>query len=362
MIPVYLKNSLRSLYRWLRPVRAERVLGVEFVNICNLHCAYCFRDEDMLYGKAHYLDVARLFGLIDSMPKTLKPISISLTGGEPLLHPRFGEVVRGLDERRVRFKVVTNGWHFDRVYEDLRAARKRLTGISFSVDGATREAHDAYRGAGSFDRVMKALALCDAARLPFQFNIVLRTDTVDQMERIAVLAARLGARAVNFGAMLPTSVAAHRRWGLSRAQEMEARREVTALAKILSIPVRVLFGLYDDAPGAHCSPLNGRALTLDYKGQLRLCGNLSSFRGAVSEGDVPEGASSLFLEEGWTRIGHIGAQALRRRDDALAKLPVSAGRPDPILGSPCLSCLSHFDKLHPDLRATLLAPMKEVVA
>lgn len=356
MIPLFLKNSFRRVYRWLRPVRAERVLGVEFVNICNLHCAYCFRDEEMLYGKARYLEPERLFGLIDSMPEDLKPLSVSLTGGEPLLHPRFGEVVRGLDHRRVRFKVVTNGWHFDRVFEDLRAASKRLTGVSFSVDGATREAHDAYRGAGSFDRVMKALALCDAARLPFQFNIVLRSDTVGQMERIAVLAARLGARAVNFGAMLPTSAAAHREWGLSRAQEMEARREVTALAKVLTIPVRVLFGLYDDAPGAHCAPLNGRALTLDYKGQLRLCGNLSSFRGALSEGDVPEGASSLSLEKGWTRVGSIGGRALRHRDEALAKLPAAAGRPDPILGSPCLSCLSYFDKLNPDLRAALLAP------
>jgi len=328
---------------------------VEFVNICNLHCAYCYRDEEMLYGKAQYLDPARLFDLLDAAPETLKPISVSLTGGEPLLHPRFSEVVRGLDERRVRFKLVTNGWHFDRVYEDLRRARKRLTGISFSLDGHTREAHDTHRGPGSFDRVMKAVALCAAARLPFQFNVVLRRDTLGQMERLAVLGARLGAQVVNFGAMLPTSAALHREWGLSRAQEMEARREATALSRILSVPVRVLFGLYDDAPGAHCSPLNGRSLTLDYKGQLRLCGNLSSFRGSPAEGDVPAGASSLSLDDGWARIGEIGKQALRHRDDALDRLPASAGRPDPVLGSPCLSCLNHFDKLSPEIRAHLLA-------
>ncbi len=137
MTHVFLKNSLRRLYRRLRPARPERVLGVELVNICNLHCAYCFRDEEMLYGKAQYLDPSRLFGLLDSMPSVMKPFAVSLTGGEPLLHPRFGEVIRGLDTRRVRFRVVTNGWHFDRAYADFRAARASLAAISFSGDGAT---------------------------------------------------------------------------------------------------------------------------------------------------------------------------------------------------------------------------------
>ena len=179
------------------------------------------------------------------------------------------------------------------------------------------------------------------------------------MERIAVLAARLGARGVNFGAMLPTTVSVHREWGLTRAQEMEARREAAALSRVLSIPVRVSFGLYDDAPGAHCPPLAGRSLTLDYRGQLRLCGNLSSFRGGRAEGDVPDLAASMSLEEGWTRIGLIGERALRHRDDALDGLPKKGGRPDPILGSPCLSCLSHFDKLNPDVRADLLTHWNE---
>lgn len=350
------KNSLRSLYRRLRPRRSEHALGVELVNICNLHCAYCLRDEEMLYGKAQYLDKDRLFGLLDGMPETLKPISVSLTGGEPFLHPHFGEVVRGLDGRSVRFRVVTNGWHFDRVHEALRSARKRLVGIAFSIDGPTRETHDAHRGSGSFDRVMKALALCEVSRLPFHFNVVLRRDTLPQMERVAVLGARLGARGVNFGAMLPTLAAVHKEWGLTRGQEAEARREAAALTRLLGVPIRISFGLYDDAPGAHCPPLAGRALTLDYRGQLRLCSNLSSFRGGRAEADVPDDAKSLSLSEGWSRIGVIGALALTHRDTALAKLPKEGGRPNPILGSPCLSCLDHFDKLNPDVRALLLAP------
>jgi len=352
---VRLKNSLRRIYRKLRPGKRERILGVELVNICNLHCAYCFRDEDVLYGKAQPLDPARLFDLLDQAPESLKPIVVSFTGGEPTLHPRFGEIVRGVSDRKVRFKMVTNGWHFDRVSDDLAAARKRLMGISFSLDGATRSTHDSHPGAGSFSRIMKALALCEAHGLPFQFNVLLRRDTLGEMERIAVLAARLGARRINFGAMLPTSASAHQEWGLTRTQELEARREAAALSRILTIPVEVTFGLHDPAPGAHCPPLKGDAITLDYRGQLRLCGNLSSFRGAHHEGDVPQGAATLSLAEGWVRIAPIGRRSLEDRDRAIAHATGGGEQLDAILGSPCLSCLGHFDKLSPGMRAALSA-------
>ena len=354
-----LPRSLRSLYRRYFPSKPGRVLGVEIANICNLHCAYCLRDEDMLYGKAQFLDPSRLFGLLDAMPETLKPLSLALTGGEPLLHPEFGVIVRGLHDRKVRFKVVTNGWHFERVRDSLAAVRDSLIAVAFSLDGATREAHDTHRGAGSFDRVMKALAACERWDLPFQFNIVLRQDTCHQMETLAILGARLGARAVNFGAMLPTDVSVHQKWGLSRSQEMEARREARSLSSVLRIPIKISFGLYDEAPGAHCPPLQGRSLTLDYRGQLRLCGNLSSFRGGKNEGDVPQNAHALSLADGWIQIGEIGARALAHRDAGLARLAAQGNRPDPIQGSPCLACLNHFGKLNEDVRTEIISRWTE---
>ena len=136
---------------------------------------------------------------------------------------------------------------------------------------------------------------------------------------------------------------------------MEARREASALSRLLNLKIRVAFGLYDRAPGAHCPPMLGRTVTLDYKGQLRLCGNLSSFRGGANEGDVPEAAATATLEEGWSRIDLIGHRALHDRDSRLAQIPPSTGSPDPILGSPCLSCLRHFDKLSPEIQAHLLS-------
>ena len=350
-----LTNSLRRAYRKVRSRQPNHALAVELVNICNLHCAYCLRDESMLYGKAQFLEVSRLFGLLDSRPRDLKSLSVSLTGGEPLLHPQFGEVARGLHERKVPYKVVTNGWHFDRVFDDLRATRPTLAAVAFSLDGPTRAAHDAQRGDGSFDRLMKAVALCQGAKIPFGFNVVLRRDTFPQIERIAVFGARLGARSVNLGALLPTTLAVHREWGLSKDEELQARGEAAALTGILKIPVRVSFGLYDDAPGPHCPPLSGRSATLDYRGRLRLCGNLSSFRGGSGERDVVAQSEHLSLGEGWHALGVIGHASLRARDAALGKLAAEDGRPDPILGSPCLSCLGHFDKLDSGVRAELLA-------
>lgn len=341
-------------YRRLRAGPVPFFVSVELVNLCNLHCAYCFRDEDMLYGKASYLPTGRLLGLAENLPSRLRPATFSFTGGEPTLHPEFGAIVRGLAERGATYSFVSNGWHFDRVVEAVTSTRKALTSFCLSLDGATAAEHDAIRGAGSFDRLVSAARLAREARLPFQVNIILRKDTLARMEALALFAARLGARMVNFGTLLPTSVAAHERWGLSWAQETMAREEARALCHALQPTVEVVAGLFDPAPGAHCRPLAGTGLNVDYLGRVTLCGNLSSFRGATQIGrDVPEGAFRLTLDQGFDRLRPIAQQALDTRDRELATRHATGERVDPLLGSPCLSCLNHFGKISPDLVALL---------
>ena len=74
---------------------------------------------------------------------------VMFTGGETTLHPRFGELLRAVGEEGFRCSFVTNGWHFERVWPAIRENRDAVTHVAFSLDGATREAHDRWRGSGS---------------------------------------------------------------------------------------------------------------------------------------------------------------------------------------------------------------------
>ncbi|MEO8359846.1 MAG: radical SAM protein [Vicinamibacteria bacterium] len=349
-------NWARSRYRQFRSGRAPFFVSVELVNLCNLHCAYCFRDEDMLYGKAMYLDPARLLGLAEGLPKDLHPATFSFTGGEPTLHPRFGDIVHGLAERGATYSFVSNGWHFDRVFDAVVSTRKALTSFCFSLDGANAAEHDAMRGSGSFDRLVSATTKAREARLPFQVNIILRKDTLSRMEAMAIVAARMGAKVVNFGTLLPTSTAAHEKWGLSWAQETLAREEAAVLCRALRPKVEVVAGLFDLAPGAHCRPLSGRGLNVDFRGRVTLCGNLSSFRGSSTAPgrEIPENAATQTLGQAFDALLPIGQGSLAARDRELSLLE-KGETINPLLGSPCLSCLNHFDKLSPGLVAMLQA-------
>ncbi|MBX7185200.1 MAG: radical SAM protein [Vicinamibacteria bacterium] len=338
-----LKTFSRRVYRKLRPHKPQRYVSFELVGPCNLHCSYCLRSESMLYGKASFLPREGVRQILAGLRSDWGDFSLTLTGGEPTLHPEFAGIVDDAAALGLRYKVVTNGWHFDRVLDSLLRTRDRLISVSFSLDGATREAHDAWRGKGSFDRLMKGITSAKHHRLPFQINVVLRKDTRPQMEAIALLGARLGAKGVNFGAMLPTSTGDFGRHALSAAEEKDAEREGLELSQVFKMPVRVPFVLYRPQKGAHCYPLAGKAVNIDHQGRLTLCANLSFFRGSLRADEVA-GEAGPQPKELLTRLGEIQRQALAARDNELAACAAAGSAPGPFLSSPCLTCLKRFDK------------------
>lgn len=349
----------RSWTSWPRRLLArarrrapERLLSIELVSACNLRCAYCFRDEEMLYRSLRYLSPERLRAILDRTARAWPRFALAFTGGEPSLHPRFADVVREVARRGLGYRLVTNGWHFERIRDALVRTRRALQYVVFSLDGAGREEHDRHRGAGSFDRLQRAMAWARSAELPFQVNVVLRKGTRPQMEALSLLAARAGARAVNFGALLPTSPELHREHALAESEELLARAEAAALSRVLRIPVRLALGLHDATPGAHCYPLRGLSANVDYEGRLTLCGNLSSFRSGAGTRDVVADAGAA-QREAFVALRALARETLAVRDTALGACRESGTRPGPILGSPCLSCLDHFDKLAPGLRRAL---------
>jgi MoaA/NifB/PqqE/SkfB family radical SAM enzyme len=297
----------------------------------------------MLYGKASFLPREKVLNILAGIKKEWGHFSVALTGGEPTLHPEFGGVVDDIHALGLSYKVVTNGWHFDRVVDHLIRTRDRLTSVSFSLDGATREAHDSWRGKGSFDRLMRAVTAAKHYKLPFQLNVVLRRDTWPQMEAIALLAARLGSRGVNFGSMLPTSAGDFERLALTAAEEQDALREGQELSRVFRMPVRVPFVLYRESKGAHCFPLAGRSMNVDHLGRLTLCANLSFFRGGECSAEVlgdAETQTGAIIKQ----MGEVQSATLSARDAALDACEKEGRTPDVFLSSPCLSCLKRFEK------------------
>ena len=322
-------------------------LSVELANICNLHCSYCFRADENLYSPhAEFFSLELLRRVISEARAVANITQINFTGGEPTLHPQFAETLKMIADAGLTVSFVSNGWHFERIWPAIQANRAALSHVAFSLDGITRETHDRWRGQGSFDRLVRAFSRCYMSNLPFRLKIVIRRDLVDQLEQIAIFAARMGAASLHFVHMMPTSNALADDSALSLKEQGAAEQEIAILARIFKMKIGIDAGYYNiDEERPPCSPLAGTSMNIDYRGRLSLCCNLSGFRGAVEEQDVIADLNVESFADAYARFVDLATAQLQRRKDALAALRSEGLTPDLYTGSPCLFCLQSFGKI-----------------
>jgi radical SAM protein with 4Fe4S-binding SPASM domain len=144
---------------------APRSCVWELTLACNLRCKHCgSRAGDRREGE---LEDHELFRIADELAD-LGCRRVTLSGGEPTLHPLWDEVGRRLGRRGLKVNLISNGWHWDE-HHIRRAKDAGLVGAAFSLDGFRVE-HDALRREGSFERVVAAIDRTAAAGFPVAVN------------------------------------------------------------------------------------------------------------------------------------------------------------------------------------------------
>ncbi len=142
------KVSLRrAVKRWYRTYREARMVAlalrspshpvlahVVVTRRCNLACTYCNEFDDFSQPVA----TDELLHRIDLLAK-LGTTIITLTGGEPLLHPELEAVIRRVRDRGILAVLVTNGYLLtvDRIQRLNRAGLDRM---QISVDNVQPDA------------------------------------------------------------------------------------------------------------------------------------------------------------------------------------------------------------------------------
>jgi radical SAM protein with 4Fe4S-binding SPASM domain len=114
---------------------------------CNLHCAHCFVSATKAGATMPYEDI------VDTLIPRLADCRVervTLTGGEPTIHPRFLDVVRAFRQAHMQVGVCSNATTLTE--EDI-AELQRIGGVhvNVSLDGFRPESHGRFRGdRGSF--------------------------------------------------------------------------------------------------------------------------------------------------------------------------------------------------------------------
>ena len=328
-----------------RSAASPRRIVIELTNTCNLHCSYCLRDEEALYrARARFFPIELLRRILHEAREAAGVSHVSFTGGEPTLHPKLGEVLAAVGAEGMRASLVTNGWHIDRVWPALDANRSALSVVAFSVDGASRETHDRWRGSGSFDRVIRGITRCRMGGIPFVVKAVLRRDTAPLIQEIALLAARMDAEALHWSHVLPSSGDVEAGSAMSLEERAHAEQEIALLRRILKMPVALDVGYVNLDPAPPCAPLQGASFSVDYRGRLSLCCNMSGFRGAAEEPDVVADLNREGFAAAYSRVQRLASEQVARRAAALAAMAARGPEVELGTGSPCLFCLRTFGK------------------
>lgn len=317
-------------------------LTIEPVNLCNLACSYCLRDDAHLHrDPAEYLSPDLLRRVLREAAQTCGADEVSFSGGEPTLHPRFGELVDVVAGEGYRFSFVTNGWHFGRVRDSLVRHKSALRLVAFSLDGASESTHDNIRGKGSFRRLMSAVADCHALGLPFRFKAVLHRHNAQRVETLALFAARVGALGIKFAHLLPTTPAIEASLGLSEQERLAVESEIGVMRRVLRIEVLLAAGFTNTDPAPPCRVLAGKECNIDYAGRMSICCNLSGFGGGVPDRDIVADLNVTSFGEAWRRVYELVSIQNTRRQ---AALETAAKRASFRVTSPCELCLTHFNK------------------
>ena len=162
--------------------RAPFIVIWETTRACALACVHC-RAEAIPQRHPEELTTEEGYGLIDRVAAFGAPPPILvLTGGDPLRRPDIVDLVAHARQRGVTVSLTPSGTGAA-TEPKLRGLRDAGLGrLAVSLDGATADAHDAFRRVGGSHRqTMRILGQARALGLPIQVNTTVCRQTVDAL-------------------------------------------------------------------------------------------------------------------------------------------------------------------------------------
>lgn len=127
---------------------------LELTYACNLDCFFCYNEKDK---PGSPLQLPQYMSLLDDLA-AMNVLFVSLTGGEPMIHPEFFAIAAAARERGFVIRVKTGGHSLrNRTAVRLKEEVDPFQ-VEVSLHGATAATHERQtRVAGSFSRLLSNL-------------------------------------------------------------------------------------------------------------------------------------------------------------------------------------------------------------
>ncbi len=146
--------------------------------LCNLACKGCYIDSSPGNDQLAYLSPGDVSGYLNEIESLGWPVrEIGFTGGEPFMNPDIIPMLENSLARGFEVLVLTNAMRplmkLAGPLDDLRAKYGRRLTLRVSLDHYTKQGHEALRGPGTWEVVLKSLNWLSAKE--FSVNLAART-------------------------------------------------------------------------------------------------------------------------------------------------------------------------------------------
>jgi MoaA/NifB/PqqE/SkfB family radical SAM enzyme len=167
----------RMVAKGLASTRHPLLVHLIPIRRCNLSCTYCNEFDD----HSDPVPTAEMFRRIDHLGK-LGTAIITISGGEPLLHPDLDEIIRRIRQNGIMAGLITNGYLLtaDRIE---RLNRAGLEYLQISIDNAMPD-EVSKKSLKVLDQKLKLLA--EHAEFHININSVLGSGVKNPEDALAV--------------------------------------------------------------------------------------------------------------------------------------------------------------------------------
>jgi len=251
----------------------------EITSRCNLSCKHCMRDRSLKNDLEPEL--------IQRVLKEMKPYGIrkvAFTGGEPLIHPHFKNILEAVVRQGFVFSFVTNGLKLPQFADFLARPllKEKLERICVSIDGADAETHDYIRGKGNWKKAMAGVLALKSRSIPFAVKFTINTRNHKQLEEMVLLAGKLGADQVQLSHLHPAPENMAAGLVMAPGDWRSLQEQVERLKEIVKVPLYFSSENLTDETMPICTQLAMLDYYVDSRGWLCVCCMLPGIAGTRS--------------------------------------------------------------------------------
>ena len=176
-------------------------------NRCDQRCKHCYIFSSGKQSPIIEWGISQATILLDdflSFCETYQKVPfVAITGGDPLLHPQFWQIVELIKKRGIGLSMMGNPFHLTENVAKKLFVDYDVIDYQMSLDGL-KETHDAIRKPGSFDSTISKLKEMIEWGYPTKVMTTVSKSNYAELPELTRLLVNIGVKMVHFARYCPT--------------------------------------------------------------------------------------------------------------------------------------------------------------